>query len=198
VDYRNIPAFVADLRTREGTAAAALMFLIYTTARTTEVLRATWREIDLDDAVWVIPGSRMKAGKEHRVPLAPEALELLRGLYREGDSPDSFVFLSPRSGEPWSATALRAVMQRMGYSATPHGFRSSFSDWGHERTGHSNHVIELSLAHSIGAAAEKAYRRGDMIEKRRQLMEQWAAYCTSPPVVQKVGANVVSISGGRS
>jgi integrase len=199
VDYSAVPAFVTELRKREGAAAQALLFLIYTAARTTEVLRATWGEIDFDDATWVIPANRMKAGKEHRVPLAPEALELLRGLYREGDSPDSFVFLSPRSGEPWSATALRAVMQRMGCSATPHGFRSSFSDWAHERTAHSNHAIELSLAHSIGAAAEKAYRRGAMIEKRRKLMEQWAAYCMSPPVVQKAEGKVVPIgAGGRS
>jgi integrase len=133
------------------------------------------------------------------VPLAPEALELLRGLYREGDSDDSFVFLSPRSGEPWSSTALRAVMQRMGYSATPHGFRSSFSDWSHERTGHSNHAIEISLAHSIGAAAEKAYRRGDMLAKRRRLMTDWARYCSSPPVVQTAeGDNVVTMGRGRS
>jgi integrase len=199
VDYRNVPAFVVDLRKREGTAARALEFAIYTTARTTEVLRATWREINFDEALWEIPAERMKADRPHKVPLAPEALELLRGLYREGDSPDSYVFLSPRSGEPWSATALRAVMQRMlGYSATPHGFRSSFSDWAHEQTAHANHTIELSLAHSIGSEAEKAYRRGPMIEKRRKLMEQWAAYCTSPPVVQKAEGKIVPMGRGRS
>jgi integrase len=198
VDYRLVPQFVAELRKREGTAAQALMFLIYTTARTNEVLGARWHEIKFDDAMWVIPGSRMKAGKEHRVPLSVEALELLRGLYREGDSNDSYIFLSPRSGEPWSATALRAVMQRTGYSATPHGFRSSFSDWAHERTGHSNHTIELSLAHSIGAEAEKAYRRGDMLEKRRKLMEQWATYVTSPPAVQKAEGKIVPMGRGRA
>jgi integrase len=193
--YRDVPAFMQALRAREGTAARALAFLILTAARTTEVLGAKQREIDPVDAIWTIPASRMKAGKEHRVPLAPEVLELLRGLYSEGDSPDSFVFLSPRSGEPWSATALRAVMQRMGYSATPHGFRSSFSDFAHETTSYSNHTIELSLAHSIGAAAEKAYRRGDMLMKRRKLMEAWAKYCTSPPAVQKAGETVVLIRG---
>jgi integrase len=197
VDYRLVPQFVAELRKREGTAAAALLFLIYTAGRTSEVLQATFREINFDEALWELPAERMKADRPHKVPLAPEALELLRGLYREGDSNDSYVFLSPRSGEPWSATALRAVMQRMGYSATPHGFRSSFSDWSHEQTGHSNHAIEISLAHSIGAAAEKAYRRGPMIDKRRKLMEQWAKYCTNPPVVQVEG-KVVPMGRGRS
>jgi integrase len=196
VDYRLVPRFVAELRKREGsTAAKALEFAIYTAARTTEVLQATYGEVDFDSAMWVIPASRMKAEKEHRVPLAPEALELLRGLYRESNSPDSYVFLSPRSGKPWSATALRAVMQRMGYSATPHGFRSSFSDWSHEQTAHSNHTIELSLAHAVGSEAEQAYRRKDMIEKRRKLMEQWATYCTSPPVAQEAEGKVVSMRG---
>jgi integrase len=198
VDYRLVPQFVAELRKREGTAATALMFLIYTAARTNEVLGARWHEINLDEARWTIPASRMKAGKPHRVPLAPEAIALLRGLYREGDRNDSYVFLSPRSGEPWSATALRAVMQRMGYSATPHGFRSSFSDWAHEQTAHANHTIELSLAHSIGSEAEKAYRRGPMIEKRRRLMLDWAKYCTSPPVVQTAEGKVVPMGRGRA
>jgi integrase len=182
VDYHAVPAFVAELCKREGMAARALEFLIYTAARTTEVLQATWSEIDVDKALWVIPAERMKADKEHRVPLAPQVLDLLARLPREAGN--DFLFLSPQTGKPWSATALRAVMRRMGRAEVPHGLRSSFSDWAHERTGHSNHTIELSLAHSIGAAAEKAYRRGDMIEKRRKLMEQWAKHCTSPPVVQ--------------
>jgi integrase len=194
VPYAEMPGFMAALREREGTAAQALLFLVYTACRTTEALQATWNEIDIDNALWTVPANRMKAGKEHRVPLAPEAIELLRGLYREGDSSDGYVFLSPRSGEPWSATALRAVMQRMDCSATPHGFRSSFSDWAHERTAHSSHTIEMSLAHAIGAAAERAYRRGEMLEKRRKLMEQWAAYCTSPPVAA-VGETVVPMRG---
>jgi integrase len=197
--YRDVPAFMQALRAREGAAARALEFLVYTTGRTMEVLKAIWCEINWGDALWEIPAERMKAERPHKVPLAPEAIKLLRGLYSEGDSPDSYIFLSPRSGEPWSATALRAVMQRMGYSATPHGFRSSFSDWAHECTAHSNHAIELSLAHSIGAAAEKAYRRGDMLMKRRRLMEAWAKYCTAPPMVQKAeGDNVVTMGRGRS
>jgi integrase len=198
IDYRELPAFVAELRKREGTAAAALMFLTLTAARTAEVLQATWREIDFDNAVWTVPPDRMKAGKEHRVPLAPEAIKLLHGLYREGDSDDGFLFIGPQPGKPLSEAALRAVMRRMGRTEVPHGLRSSFSDWAHERTAHSNHAIELSLAHSIGAAAEKAYRRGEMLEKRRKLMEQWAEYCTSPPAVQKSGAKIVPMGRGRS
>jgi integrase len=138
----------------------------------------------------------MKAGKEHKVPLTPEALELLRGLYREGDGDDALVFLGPQPGKPLSATALVRVMQRMGHDAVPHGFRSSFSDWAHDRTGHSNHAIELSLAHSIGAAAEKAYRRGDMLEKRRKLMEAWSKYVTSAPAVEAAG-KVLPMRGQR-
>jgi integrase len=196
VDYREVPAFVAELRKREGTSARALEFAILTAARSAEVREATWREIDLDDASWTIPASRMKAGKEHKVPLTPEALELLRGLYREGDGDDALVFLGPQPGKPLSATALVRVMQRMGHDAVPHGFRSSFSDWAHDRTGHSNHAIELSLAHSIGAAAEKAYRRGDMLEKRRKLMEAWSKYVTSAPAVEAAG-KVLPMRGQR-
>jgi integrase len=128
----------------------------------------------------------------------PEAIELLHGLYREGDDDDGFLFVGPQPGKPLSEAALRAVMRRMGRTEVPHGFRSSFSDWSHERTGHSNHAIELSLAHSIGAAAEKAYRRGDMLAKRRRLMTDWARYCSSPPVAQEAGAKVVPMGRGRS
>lgn len=198
VDYRDIPSFVQQLRAREGTAARALEFLILTAARSAEVREAVWREIDFDNGLWTVPPDRMKAGRPHRVPLAPEAIELLHGLYREGDSgDDGLLFLGPQAGRPLSDSALVAVMRRMGYTAVPHGFRSSFSDWAHERTGHSNHAIELSLAHSIGAAAEKAYRRGDMLEKRCRLMADWARYCTSPPAVQNSGVKIVSMGRGR-
>jgi integrase len=193
VDYRLVPQFVAELHKREGTAAQALLFLIYTACRTTEALHATWSEFDIDNAVWTIPPGRMKAHREHSVPLAPQVLDLLAQLPREAGN--DFLFLAPQTGKPWSATALRTVMQRLGRTAVPHGFRSSFSDWAHERTRHSNHAIEISLAHSIGGAVEKAYRRGDMLEKRRQLMEAWAKFCTSPPVVQKAGETVVPMRG---
>jgi integrase len=199
VDYRAVPAFVAELRKREGTAARALEFLIYTVCRQTEVREAVWSEIDFDERLWTVPAERMKAGKEHKVPLSERALELLRGLYREGDSDNGLVFLGAQPGKPLSPPAMASVMKRMGHSAVPHGFRSSFSDWSHERTGHSNHAIELSLAHSIGAATEKAYRRGDMLEKRRRLMMDWARFCSSPPVALKAeGKVVVPMGRGRS
>jgi integrase len=198
VPYGELPAFMAELRKREGVAARALEFLILTAARSTEVREATRREIDPDGALWEIPAERMKAERPHKVPLVPEAIELLHGLYDEGDDDDGFLFVGPQPGKPLSEAALRAVMRRMGRTEVPHGFRSSFSDWSHERTGHSNHAIELSLAHSIGAAAEKAYRRGDMLAKRRRLMTDWARYCSSPPVAQEAGAKVVPMGRGRS
>jgi integrase len=194
VDYRAVPTFMAALRKREGTAARALEFLIYTVGRQSEIREAVWSEIDFDEARWVIPASRMKSHKEHVVPLALEAVELLRGLYREGDGDDGLIFLGAQPGRPLSPPAMAAAMKRMGYSAVPHGFRSSFSDWAHEQTGYSSHTIELSLAHSPGSAAEKSYRRGDMLAKRRQLMQQWAAYCTSP-AVQKAKGKIVPIRG---
>jgi integrase len=186
-----------ELRKREGTAAQALMFTILTAARTAETIGARWNEIDFDNALWTVPSSRMKAGKEHRVPLAPQVIELLRGLYREGDG-DGFLFIGSQAARGLSSSAMVRVLQRMGRNVTVHGFRSAFSDFCHERTGHSNHVIEISLAHAVGAEVERSYRRGDMLDKRRKLMEAWTAYCTSPPVAQKVENKTVPIGRGRS
>jgi integrase len=199
VPYAELPAFVAELRKREGTAARALEFLVYVAGRSTEVREATWGEINLDGAVWEIPAERMKAEQPHKVPLAPEALELLRGLYREDDGDDGFLFIGPQPGKPLSEAALRALMRRMGRTEVPHGFRSAFSDWSHEQTGFSNHAIEISLSHAVGSEVERSYRRGSMFEKRRQLMAAWARYVTSPPVVQEAkGDDVVSMGRGRS
>jgi integrase len=190
VDYREMPQCMHELRQRHGSAARALEFAVLTATRTAEVLDATWPEFDLNEATWVIPPERMKGGREHRIPLSPEALKLLNELPREGN----IVFVGPQEGKGLSKMSLVAVMRRMGRSEVPHGFRSSFSDWAHERTGHSNHAIELSLAHSIGNATEKAYRRADMFAKRRRLMEQWSGYCTSPPAAEKKSdRTVVSI-----
>jgi integrase len=195
--YGELPAFMAELRKREGVAARALEFLILTAARSTEVREATWREIDPDGALWEIPAERMKAERPHKVPLVPAAIELLHGLYREGDDDDGFLFIGPQPGKPLSEAALRAVMRRMGRTEVPHGFRSGFSDWAHERTAHSNHAIELSLAHAVGSEVERSYRRSTLFEKRRKLMEQWAAYCTSPPVVRAAGGKIVPLGRGR-
>jgi integrase len=184
VPYKEIPAFMAALRGREGTAPRCLEFLVYTASRSGEAREAVWSEIDFDEATWTIPAGRMKAAREHVVPLADPVLDLLRTLPREGDGDDGLVFLGTQPGVPLTDLSLMTLMRKMERAETVHGLRSSFSDWAHERTAHSNHAIELSLAHSIGAATEKAYRRGDLLEKRRKLMEQWAAYCTSPPAVQ--------------
>jgi integrase len=198
VPYAEVATFMAALRKREGTAARALEFLVLCAARSTEVREAVWSEIDFDEALWTIPAERMKGGKPHKIPLAPEAIKLLHGLYREGDSDgDGLLFLGPQSGKPLSDSSLVAVMRRMKYAAVPHGFRSSFSDWAHETTAYPNHVIEQSLAHSVGSAVARAYRRGDLVDKRRRLMTDWARFCSSPPTAQKTGAKIVSI-GGRS
>jgi integrase len=191
--FADVPALMAALAGREDVAARALQFLILTAARSGEVLAATWDEIDLDNAVWTVPATRMKAGKEHRVPLAPQAIELLRSLPTEAGNP--FLFLGPRGQALTSSTFLRAL-KAAGSDVTLHGFRSSFADWAHERTGTAGIVIELALAHSVGDKVEQAYRRGDLFNKRRRLMEQWSAFCTSPAKPAK-GNNVVVLGGGR-
>jgi integrase len=132
----------------------------------------------------------MKSGREHKVPLSPAAIELLRSLYREDGN--QHLFIGPRN-QRLSNAALVAALRRLRRSETVHGMRSAFSDWAHERTSHANHTIELSLAHSVGGAVERAYRRGEMFEKRRKLMEAWATYCTSPPRQQS--DNVVTMGG---
>jgi integrase len=196
VPYSQIPDFMAALRAQEGMAARALEFLVYTAARSSEAREAVWGEIKFVEAVWEIPAARMKADRPHIVPLTPEAIELLRGLPREGDGDDALVFIGPQPGKSLSDLSLMRLMRKLGRTESVHGFRSSFSDFSHERTGHSNHSIEISLAHAVGGAQERAYRRGPMLDKRRKLMEQWAAYCTSP-VAQETG-KVVSIGRGRS
>jgi integrase len=187
--YAEAPAVMSELRQRKGVAPKALQFSILTAGRAGEVLGATWEEIDLDSATWTIPATRMKSGHEHRVPLSPPALELLRSLYREEGNPH--LFIGSRN-ERLGHGALGALMRRIGRDETVHGFRSSFSDWAHERTSYASHVIELSLSHNIGGAVEKAYRRGDLFDKRRRLMEDWAKFCTSPPAQH---TNVVTIGG---
>jgi integrase len=177
--FAELPAFLVALRSRQGVSAQAFEFLILTAARTNEVVGAQWDEIDFATATWTVPAARMKAGREHRVPLAPPAVALLRSLLTEEGNP--FVFISA-PGRGLSAVALAQVLQRMDRaSVTVHGFRSTFSDWAHEQTAFANHVIELSLAHTIGSGTERAYRRGDLFDKRRKLMEVWANYCATVP-----------------
>ncbi|CAM5319427.1 tyrosine-type recombinase/integrase [Eoetvoesiella caeni] len=166
--------FICDLRKRNGIAARALEFTILTAARSGEVRSATWSEIDLKSGTWVIPGARMKAGREHRVPLSEDALLVLSGIPRMSDT--DITFPAPRGGV-LSDMSLTAVMRRMEVNAVPHGFRSTFRDWAAERTNYPRDVAEMALAHAIGNKVEAAYRRGDLFEKRRKMMTDWAKHC---------------------
>lgn len=174
--YTDVPAFLVELRQREGIAAQALEFTILTAVRSGETRGATWKEIDMDAGIWTIPGNRMKAGKEHRVPLTDAALAILRALPRLDDSPDSPVFFAPRGGA-LSDMTLTAVLRRMGKDVTTHGFRSAFRDWAADQTAFPREVAEQALAHTL-QGVEAAYRRSDLFEKRRKLMGAWASYCT--------------------
>jgi integrase len=187
-------AFITALRSRNAIAARALEFTILTAARTGEVIGATWDEIDLDGAAWTIPAARMKAGREHRVPLSGRAVAVLRSMaeFSRGDS----VFASDSGRRydhtaPLSNMAMAMLLRRMGRTdLTAHGFRSSFRDWAAERTAYPNEVVEMALAHTVGNKVEAAYRRGDLFEKRRRLMDDWATFCDTKPAE---GGNVVPL-----
>jgi integrase len=173
--YSELSALTAALALRPGTAARALHFLILTAARTGEVIGARWSEVDLKNKVWTIPAGRMKMRREHRVPLSPAAVALLRSLPTEDHN--DFVFIGSGSGSGLSDMAMAAVLRRMGHtSITVHGFRSTFRDWAAEVSAFPNHVVEMALAHAIGDKVEAAYRRGDLFEKRRKLMAAWAEF----------------------
>jgi len=177
--YGELPAFVSELRARQATAALALEFAILTAARSGEVLGARWDEFDLDRAIWTIPAARMKAGREHRVPLSKRALKIANAMHEARNG--AFIFPGQKAGKPLSVMALEMVLRRMKIEAvTVHGFRSAFRDWSAECTNFTNEVCEAALAHVIENKAEAAYRRGDLFDKRRKLMEAWAVYCTAP------------------
>jgi integrase len=185
--YSQIAQFLADLRPREGAAVRALEFAIYTAARTGEVVGARWSEIDFTEKLWIIPAGRMKGGQQHRVPLSDRALEILAEVAREDGN--EFVFIGPRVGAGLSGTALFNVLRRMGGTdITVHGFRSTFRDWASEKSNFPNHVVEMALAHAIADKTEAAYRRGDLLPKRRALMQAWAQYCARLPAN---GGNVI-------
>jgi integrase len=177
--YPEIAAFIAELREQEGVAARALEFAILTAARTGEVIGSRWDEFDFAERLWTVHAARMKAGKEHRVPLSDAALAILKELpkVRHGD----FVFPGGRAGRPISNMAMLMLLRRMGRDdLTIHGFRSSFRDWAAERTGFLAEVAEMALAHTISDKVEAAYRRGDLFQKRRQMMDAWAKFCAVP------------------
>jgi integrase len=184
--YAELPAFMASLKGRKGTAARAVEFLIFTASRTSEVTGALWEEFDLENATWTVPAARMKAKREHRVPLSGPALAVLAGLPREVGNP--FVFVGPRRNG-LSNMAMDTVLKRMDYKnkATIHGFRSCFRDWTAERTNYQNHIAEAALAHVIGDKVEAAYRRGDLFDKRRKMMTDWARFSgPSEAVIGKI------------
>jgi integrase len=174
--YPEIGSFMSQLREQDGTRALALEFLILTSARAGEVIAARWDEFDLDAAVWTVPANRMKVGREHRVPLSPPALALLKRLqkHRAGE----FVFPSAKPYKPLSDTSLLRLLARMDRTdLTVHGFRSTFRDWAAERTNFPREVCEHGQAHSSPDKVEAAYRRSDLFDKRRQLMDAWALFC---------------------
>ena len=190
LDWRDAPAFMVELAGREGIATKALAFAILTAARSGEVRGMTWGEVDTADKVWTVPASRIKAGKEHRVPLTPAALALL------GDpgKPEALVFPAPSDPKkPMSDMTLTAVLRRMGRGdLTAHGFRSTFRDWAGETTAHPREVIEAALAHRLRDKAEAAYARGDLFVKRRRLMEDWADFLAkSPATVSELKPEIV-------
>ena len=173
--YSQIAAFIEGLRAQDGTAARALEFTILTSARTSETRLATWGEFDLNARIWTVPGDRMKAGREHRVPLSQAAANLLVEVDPE------YVFPRPRAAGPLSNMAMLQTLKRMGRSdITVHGFRSTFRDWTAEQTAYPRELAEKALAHTLNDRSEAAYQRGDMLEKRRRLMEAWAQYCDKP------------------
>ena len=189
--YEQLPDFMHDLWAREGTSALALEFLILTAARTSEVINATWAEIDSDNNYWTIAADRMKSNRQHRVPLCERTVEILRSLPREDGN--EHVFIGPSAGKGLSNMAMSKLLRRMGRdNITVHGFRSTFRDWAAERTAYPNEVAEMALAHVISDKTEEAYRRGDLFEKRRRLMDDWAKYAETEP--HDTGA-VVAIRG---
>lgn len=182
--------FMRDLRKQDGTAARALEFLVLTAARSGEIRGATWGEIDLREAVWTIPAARMKGEKEHRVPLSPACLKLLESLPRfKGND---LVFSAARGGKMHRSILVDVYQAMVGVDITAHGFRSTFRDWASEYTNFPREPVEMALAHAIGNKVEAAYRRGDLFEKRRRLMNEWARFCNTIQVEGKA----IKIRGG--
>jgi len=194
--FDDLPSFMAELRMRAAPSARSLDFTILTAMRTETVLGAKWPEIDRDQKMWMIPAGRpgLKRPGDHRVPLSDAALAVLDAVgWPEPGSPRSkgYIFAGAKPGRPLSNMAMLNLLQeRMGYSQfTVHGFRSTFSDWAAERTNFPREVIEMALAHTVADKVEAAYRRGDLVEKRRQLMRVWEAYCAN----ERAGGEVVAL-----
>jgi integrase len=190
LSYIEIPAFMALLRDRRSTSGRALEFTVLTAVRTGETIGAKWDEIDFEARTWTVPADRMKAEREHRVPLSDRAMAILEGLPRT----DKYVFAGG-SGRPLSDMAMLQLLRGMRPGFTVHGFRSTFRDWAAEQTNYQNHVVEMALAHTIGDKVEAAYRRGDLFEKRRRMMNEWARFCARPAINSRRD-NIVEIRSG--
>jgi len=192
--FEQVPRFIAELRSRDAVAGIALEFAIYTAARSGEVRNATWGEIDLAAKVWTVPADRMKAGREHRVPLSARAVEILeKARDLSSGEPDAVVFPGIKSGSSLSDAAFDRLLKRMGFKGgelTPHGFRSSFRDWAGEASTFPRELAEAALAHVVGDTTERAYRRGDALEKRRKMMDAWARFCEP----KAAGSNVTPLA----
>jgi len=179
LDWRELPKFMSELSTREAIAARMMEFLIYTACRPGEARGALWSEIDWDHQIWAIPAARMKMKRPHRVPLAHQAMDVLSFMRKQPRICD-LIFPNPNSGKPYSMDTPRMLLKRMNRSnITAHGFRSTFSTWARENTEHTRAAVELSLAHAIGGETEAAYARGDLLEKRRGLMQDYADFSFS-------------------
>jgi integrase len=189
--YAKLPDFMTQLRQQEGIGAKALEFAILTVARTGEVMGAKWSEIDFEARLWTVPEERMKAGREHRVPLSEPVLVILTAL--RGAREGAFVFPGGKTNRPLSNMAFLMLLRRMGCGdVTAHGFRSTFSDWCSEQTNFPAEVREMALAHTVSDKVEAAYRRGDLFEKRRQVMDAWSRFATAAPE-----SKVISITAAR-
>ena len=191
LDYRQVGAFMAQLRERKGIAALALEFAILTCARTSEVTGATWAEIDSD--VWTVPADRIKNGKEHTVPLTKAALAVLHKVRAITEkiggavAASNLLFPNDLTGEALSESGMSAVLKRMGQDVTVHGFRSTFRDWAGELSNFPSDLAELALSHTVGSKVEQAYRRGTGFQKRRVMAEAWASYCGASKAAEKWG-----------
>jgi integrase len=200
--WREVRSFMTTLRGRPAVAARALEFAVLTAARTSEVLGAQWNEIDPVTKVWTVPESRMKAGREHRVPLSSDALAVLDEVAKlrpNGDNGSALVFPGMKAGRALSQMSMLMLLRRMGREdITAHGFRSTFRDWCAEATQYPSEMAELALAHTVGDKVEAAYRRGDMMERRREMMEAWAQFSNHSSLsARPLSWRPVAVKSGR-
>lgn len=196
--YKQVPAFVSTLRKRQSTGRLAFEVLILTAARSGEVREARWSEVDLKAKLWTIPAERMKAGKEHVVPLSGAAVDVFKRAARFREEGNGLVFPGAKSGKPLSDMTLTKICRDQKLDAVPHGFRSSFRDWVSEETSFDGAIAEMALAHTISNKVEAAYRRGNLLRKRRTLMDAWGEFCSDQKAAKSEGITQAIMSSVRS